>query len=64
MERQIYWVHFKENWDADAVDEICWDFAEATPYFDENEVRFYGTAERLEEFKRAIATVETIDHII
>lgn len=63
MDRQIYWIHFNDNYDVDAVDEIVWDFAEAMHYYDDKEVRFFGTAERLEEFKRAIATVETIEYI-
>lgn len=64
MDKQIYWIHFKEEYDVDGVDEIVWDFAEAMHYYDDHEVRFFGTAERLEEFKRAIASVEEIEKIV
>ena len=64
MDKQIYWIHFKEGYDVDGVDEIVWDFAEAMHYYDDMEVRFFGTAERLEEFKRAIISVEEIEKIV
>lgn len=64
MQKSIYWVHFKDTYDVDAVDEIVWDFAEADHYYDDKEVRFYGTSERLQEFLRAIQTVENIDYVI
>lgn len=62
--KQIYWVYFKDNFDDEAVDEICESFPEATNWREDNKYRFYGTPERLEEFKRAVATVEIIDHIV
>lgn len=64
MEKQIFWIHFRDGYDVDAVDEIVWDFAEANHYYEDNEVRFCGTTERLEEFKRAISSVETIEKIV
>lgn len=62
--KQIYWVYFKDNFDDEAVDEICESFPETTNWREDNKYRFYGTPERLEEFKRAVATVEIIDHIV
>jgi len=53
-------VYFNENYDVDAVDEICEKFAEAQQWYDENRVRFHGTPERLQEFVRAVRTVATV----
>lgn len=64
MKKQTYWIHFRDGYDVDAVDEIVWDFAEANHYYEDNEVRFCGTPERLEEFKRAISSVEIIEKIV
>jgi hypothetical protein len=57
MKRTIYWVRFRENCDINAIDDICFEFSEATLWYEDNEARFYGTSERLQEFIRALATV-------
>lgn len=62
--KQISWIYFSENFDEDAVDEISENFTEVTNWHEENKYRFFGTPERLEEFKRAISTVEKIEKIV
>lgn len=56
--KKISWVHFKDGYDVDGVDEICDKFPEAEQYYEQKAVRFYGTPERYQEFLRAVQTVE------
>lgn len=51
-------IYFKENYDVDAIEEICDKFAEADQWYEERCVRFIGHPERLQELIRAIKTVE------
>ena len=51
-------VYFNDNYDVDAVEDICEQFHEADLWYDEKVVRFHGSPERLQEFLRAVKTVE------
>lgn len=53
-------IYFNENYDYEAVDDICQNFEGATLWYDEGRLRFEGTPERCQELIRAIKTVETI----
>ena len=55
-------IDFKEGYDLEGVDDVCEDFVEATHWRGDNRVRFLGTPERLQEFIRAVKTVEEISH--
>lgn len=61
MQKNRYDIHFKENYDVDGVDEICETFPEAQQWYKDKRVRFYGTAERCQEFLRAVATVAEVE---
>jgi hypothetical protein len=57
-------IHFRENYDADAIDALVEEkFPEADLWYDDREVRFIGTAERSQELIRAIETIETHDGV-
>lgn len=58
MEKRIYWIRFRENYNWEDIDEVCDLFGEATQWYEDNEVRFYGTSERYQEFLRAIKDIE------
>ena len=58
MTKKITFIYFRDGFDLDAVDEICERFCEADLWYDAKYVRFVGTSERLQEFIRAVRTVE------
>ena len=60
MGKNITWIHFEDNYDVNAVDEICEQFMEAEQLYKEKVVRFYGIPERLQEFLRAVKTVAEV----
>lgn len=64
MKKELYWIHFNKDDALDNADEIIWYFGEATPEYDTNEVRFYGTPERLQEFLRALRQIGEEDFTV
>lgn len=60
MKKNRYNIYFEDNYDVDGVDEICEIFPEAQQWYEDKKVRFHGTAERYQEFRRAVATVAKI----
>ena len=64
MERGIYIIKLNSNYNLDDIDDIVWYFDEAHPYYEEYEIRFDGTAERLWELTRALQSLEIDEPII
>lgn len=54
-------VYFRENYDMEAVDEICEKFDEADQWYSERRVQFNGDSEKYQEFFRAVRTVAEIE---
>lgn len=53
-------IYFRDGYDYEAVDDICERYDEADLWYDDNYARFQGTPERLQEFVRAIKSVEDV----
>lgn len=64
MERGIYIIKLNSNYNLDDIDDIVWFFDEAHPYYEEYEVRFEGSAERLFEFTRALERLRIDEPVI
>ena len=64
MERGIYIIKLNSNYNLDDIDDIVWYFDEAHPYYEEYEIRFDGTAERLWELTPALQSLEIDEPII
>lgn len=64
MERGIYIIKLNSNYNLEDIDDIVWYFDEAHPYYEEYEIRFDGTAERLWDFTRALQSLEIDEPII
>jgi hypothetical protein len=67
MERGIYIIQLNSNYnldDIDDIDDIVWYFDEAYPHYEDNEIHFVGTAERLWELTRALQSLEIDEPII
>lgn len=56
-------IYFNDGYDVDAVDNICEQFQEADLWYNEKVVRFHGSPERLQEFLRAVKTVEEVKKV-
>jgi hypothetical protein len=64
MERGNYIIQLNSNYNLDDIDDIVWYFDEAYPHYEDNEIHFVGTAERLWELTRALQSLEIDEPII